>query len=331
MSRTATRIDEVSARGRARLVAASLLAGVLVLTGVVACDAGDGPPADPDLQGTSLLGEPLIAFPDTGQTLADARAGAAEAPESMDAHLELGRALAALFRYREAQDVYSLAHDVDPEDWRPLRFRGHRHISLRQFDRAVADLEEARERAPYSFDVAYHLGLALYLSGDFEAAAAEYGSCLELAADAEALALEASGALGEGFRSCMSMRDSDDTRVALLDWYWRALNRAGREEEAAGLLTGVSRDMDVTANTAYHHLLLHYRGEIGEDELLAGAGDIYRLETVGYGLANRRLLDGDTAGALALLAEVAEDSQWPGFGRIAAEADLVRLDQRGGG
>jgi tetratricopeptide (TPR) repeat protein len=324
-------VEERLVRSRPRWVVMSLLTGALAFAGVTACDAGETLPANPDLQGTSLLGEPLIAFPDTGQVLADARAGVAEAPESMDAHVELGRALAALFRYREAQDVYTLAHGLDPEEWRPLRFRGHRHISLRQFDRAVADLEAARERAPYSFDVAYHLGLALYLSGDFDAAAAEYGRCLELASDAAALALETSGALGEGFRSCMSMRDSDDARVALLDWYWRALKRAGREEEAAALLTGVSRDMDVSANTAYHHLLLHYRGEIGEDELLAGAGDLYRLETVGYGLANRRLLDGDTAGALALLAEVAEDSQWPGFGRIAAEADLVRLEGQGGG
>lgn len=314
-------------RGLTPTAVPGMLAGALVLIGLVGCDAGEGPQGDPDLQGTSLLGEPLIASPDTGQALADARVGVVEAPESVDAYLELGRSLAVLFRYREAQDVYTRAHSLDPEDWRPLRFRGHRHISLRQFDRAVADLEGARERAPYSFDVAYHLGLALYLSGEFEAAAAEYGRCLDLASDPEALALEASGAMGEGFRSCMSIAESDDTRVALLDWYWRALNRAGREGEAEALLTGVSADMEVTANTAYHHLLLHYRGEMAEDELLAGAGDLYRLETVGYGLANRRLLDGDTASALELMNEVTADSQWPGFGRIAAEADLVRLGE----
>jgi tetratricopeptide (TPR) repeat protein len=315
-------------RGVAPTAVLGVLAGALVLTGMIGCDAGDRTPEDPDLQGTSLLGGPLIASPDTGQAMADARAGVAEAPESVDAHLELGGALAALFRYREAQDVYTLAHGLDPEDWRPLRFRGHRHISLREFDRAVADLEAARERAPSSFDVAYHLGLALYLSGEFEAAAAEYGRCLDLASDAEALALEASGSLGDGFRSCMSIAESDDTRVALLDWYWRALNRAGREGEAAALLTGVSADMEVQANTAYHHLLLHYRGEMDEDQLLAGVGDLYRLETVGYGLANRKLLEGDTASALELMNEVTTDSQWPGFGRIAAEADLVRLEGR---
>jgi tetratricopeptide (TPR) repeat protein len=314
-------------RGFTPTAVLGMLAGALVLIGMVGCDAAEEPQGDPDRQGTSLLGEPLIASPDTGQVLVEARSEAAAAPQSVDAHLALGGALAALFRYQEAQDVYTLAHDLDPEDWRPLRFRGHRHISLRQFDRAVADLKAARERAPYSFDVAYHLGLALYLSGEFEAAAGEYGRCLDLASDAEALALEASGVLGEGFRSCMSMAESDDTRVALLDWYWRALNRSGREGEATELLTGVSADMDVTANTAYHHLLLHYRGEMDEEDLLAGAGDLYRLETVGYGLANRRLLEGDTAAAIELLNEVTTDSQWPGFGRIAAEADLVRLGE----
>lgn len=123
------------------------------------------------------------------------------------------------------------------------------------------------------------------------------------------------------------MAESDDTRVALLDWYWRALNRSGREGEATELLTGVSADMDVPANTAYDHHHLHYRGEMDEEDLLAGAGDLYRLETVGYGLANRRLIEGDTAAAIEHLNEVTTDSQWPGFGRIAAEADLVRLGE----
>ena len=65
---------------------------------------------------------------------------------------------------------------------RLLRFRGHRYISTRRFDLAVADLEKAIALAPSSFDVAYHLGLAHYLRGEFDAAAKVYRSCLDATA-----------------------------------------------------------------------------------------------------------------------------------------------------
>ena len=50
-----------------------------------------------------------------------------------------------------------------------------------------------------------------------------------------------------------------------------------------------------------------------------------RFETRAYGMAVKELLDGDRDRAMFLLRRVAEDSYWPGFGRIAAEADLVRM------
>ena len=59
--------------------------------------------------------------------------------------IEAGRVRRNFWQYREAMDLYSRAMAMAPEDWRPYRFRGHRHISVREFDRAVEDLEAARE------------------------------------------------------------------------------------------------------------------------------------------------------------------------------------------
>ncbi len=274
----------------------------------------------------SFLGEVLEAPPDTSGQVAAALEAVAAAPDDVETLLEAGHAHARVQDYIGAIRLYNRAAAVAPDDWRPYRYRGHRFISIRRLPSAVQDLEAARDLAPHSFDVAYHLGLAYYLSGAYEAAAEEYGRCMALAADPEAVALEDSGALGDGFRSCMSVGPVDNTRVAITEWRYLALRRAGREDEARALLDGISSDMDVETNVAYHHVLLFYKGEIAEGELLADDNPAgYRLETVGYPVAAWHLAEGDTTRALTLLEAVAAHPHWPGFGRIAAEAELSAL------
>lgn len=284
----------------------------------------DAEPAAPAV--LSLLGERLLPLADTTGTVARALEALSEAPDDVDLLLEAGHAHAALRDYVVAIRLYGRAIDVAPEDWRGPRYRGHRFISIRRLPQALLDLERARELEPRSFDVAYHLGLAYYLAGAYEAAAGEYGRCMALAEDPEALALEVSGPLGKSFRSCMSIATDDDARVAITDWRFRALRRAGRLDEADALLAGITPAMEVDANTAYHHVLLFYKGEMSEDVLLRPDNPAgYRLETVGYPVAAWYLTQGDTARALTLLEAVASDPHWPGFGRIAAEMDLTSL------
>ena len=87
--------------------------------------------------------------------------------------------------------------------------------------------------------------------------------------------------------------------------------------------------MPIEANLFYYHDLLFYKGLMTADELLARVEDpSYRLETVGFGMANWYLAEGDTARAVEILEEIAVHPWWPGFGRIAAEAELVRLAPR---
>lgn len=272
-------------------------------------------------QATSLLGEPLYALPDTVGSVAEADAALEAAPDDVERLIAAGRVRRTVWQYRQAIALYSRAMELAPNDWRPYRFRGHRYISVREFEPAIADLEAARDRAPLNWDVAYHLGLAYFVAGRFDAAADEYLRCLDLGDDAAARAAQS-----DAFRSCSENGDDPESRVAMTDWAVRALRRAGRDAQVAELLAAIPADLPVEENVAYYHDLLFYKGVMPADALLSPGDDApYRLETVGFGVANWLLADGDTSRAVGILRRVADDPWWPGFGRIAAEADLARL------
>jgi hypothetical protein len=92
------------------------------------------------------------------------------------------------------------------------------------------------------------------------------------------------------------------------------------------LLDEIPSDLPIEENLAYYHDLLYYKGELSEEQLLGvGPDGPYRFETVAQGVANRRLVQGDTAGAVELYERIMDDPWWPGFGRIAAETELARL------
>lgn len=309
----------------------TLLAAVLLLPG--GCEPSDrgggerAPAVVPDeapgeFQATSLFGEKLYAMVDTTGAIAEADRALAEDPDDVELIIAAARVRRNFWQYREAMELYTRAIELAPEDWRPYRYRGHRHISVREFDQAIPDLERARTLAPLNWDVAYHLGLAYYVSGRFGDAAQEYVRCLALAEDEEARA-----ARSDNFRSCSANGDDPESFVAMTEWAVRAALRAGRPEVASSLLDEVALDLEVEENLAYYHDLLLYKGAKTLDQLL-GPEAPYRKETVGYGVANWYLVQGDTAQALGLLEELVIDPWWPGFGRIAAEVELARLSGR---
>lgn len=89
---------------------------------------------------------------------------------------------------------------------------------------------------------------------------------------------------------------------------------------------GAVRDLEIAHELAPLHDLLFYKGLMSEEQILSiDEGDPYSFETVGYGVANWYLVEGDTARAVEILEEVAAHPRWPGYGRIAAEVDLARL------
>ena len=292
----------------------------LILT---ACTEAPPPPEQapaPQPQATSLLGEPLFAKDDTLGEIATADSALASAPEDVELLIAAGRARRNSWHYREEMALYTKVIGMVPDDWRPYRFRGHRYISVREFDNAIRDLEKARELAPFNWDVSYHLGLAYFVSARFEDAAAEWTRCLGLANDAGAQAADS-----ETFRSCSRNGSDPGSQVAMTEWAARALIRSGRQAEAEALAKAIPEGLEVGENLSYYHDLLYAKGLKTADELLNLAPDApYRLETVGYGVATRLLAAGDTARAMGVFKQIVADPWWPGFGRIAAEAELAR-------
>jgi tetratricopeptide (TPR) repeat protein len=273
----------------------------------------------------SLTGERLHARPTPNPALqAQLDAELAATPNDVERIIAAAREMRNAMRYDEEVALYTRALALAPDDWRLYRFRGHRYLTLRRFEEGLRDLDRARQLAPYDFDVAYHRGLALYLLGRFREAADEYQRCIRQATDRRALGMVGTPAMA-GQRPCAEIATRDDSRVAITDWAYRSLRRAGRDAEARRLLETIVPGMEVTANTAYYHTLLARKGLYPRAELLNPTPPSGRFETRAYGSAIDELLDGDHERALFLLRRVAEDPYWAGFGRIAAEADLARM------
>jgi dipeptidyl aminopeptidase/acylaminoacyl peptidase len=291
----------------------------------------------PAREATSLLGEALTA-PEIAadqkkaleEKLASATAALVSDPDAADSILWRGRRLSSLGRFREAIASFSRGVARYPEDVRFLRFRGHRYVSVRELDKALADLARAAELiadkkvpdAPEPSDpgvtpapeasslhygVYYHLGLAHYLKGDFAAAEGAYRLCLK------------------------SSGSSVDSRTGATRWLYVTLRRLGRDAEAARLVAAVSADTQAKESVAYRDLLLLYKGLRTPEQLLALAKGDLDHATYGYGVGEWLLLSGQKEKALDLFREVARGRQWAAFGHIGAEVELARVSAQNGG
>ncbi|HEU4882043.1 MAG TPA: hypothetical protein VFT45_07360 [Longimicrobium sp.] len=313
-----------------RLATALALVPAMLLA---SCIGRRGPPTAAGYpEATSLLGAPLYAVErplerrqQLEADLAQAYAAYERNPDDADAIIWLGRRVAYLGRYRDAIGIFSEGIRKHPNDPRMYRHRGHRWITVREFDRAVQDLEQAARllrgrpdevepdgapnarNVPLStlhFNVWYHLGLAHYLRG-------EWGQALY------------------GFRNALSVARNDDSRVAATDWTYMTLRRMGREAEAAALLESIQPGMEIVENDSYYRRLLMYKGLLSPDSLLAqNGGDAATLATQGYGVGNWHLYNGRVDQAEEIFWRVTSAEEWAPFGYIAAEADLRRMLHR---
>ena len=256
------------------------------------------------------------------QNLAAARAAFEANPNDPDALIWLGRRTAYLGRYAEAIQIFGDGIAKHPRDARMYRHRGHRWITMRQFDHAIADLNRAAEiirgrpdeiepdglpnarnipTSTLQSNIWYHLGLAHYLKGDFERALHAY-------------------------RECLAVSKNPDGIVSTSHWLYMILRRLGRPAEAEQVLEPISVDMEIIENNAYHKLLLMYRGEVSPDEL-EKAQDPKTVDgaTILYGIGNWWLYNGQPERARPLFERIVAGPQWSSFGFIAAEAELGRM------
>ena len=304
------------------------LAACLIVSAAGAVSSGQDRPAAPEYEAISLLGRKLVAPPADEAELERYRKAKAEFERNPNESSTIwyGRRAAYLGLYREAVKIFSDGLERFPGSFRLLRHRGHRYITLRLFDRAVADLKRAAElaasvpldvepdgipsraRRPLSntqFNIWYHLGLAHYLEGDFASAA-------------------------EAYRESLKWSKNDDLLTAATDWLYMSLRRLGRDEEAATCLGPIRERMKIVENGAYLQRLLVYKGVRKPESLLetpAGLGERDRalnFSVQAYGLGNWHLYNGEAAKAWALFDRLVEEGPWAAFGTIAAEAEIFR-------
>ncbi len=274
-------------------------------------------------QATSFLGEalyPAAPGPEALAAFEAAKANFEAKPEDADAIIWYGRRAAYLGDYQNAIRIFSAGIEIHPEDARLYRHRGHRYISTRQLESAIADFEHAAwliegtedriepdgmpnaRGIPVSSlhtNIWYHLGLGYYLDGNSERAVDAYHQGLEVSAN-------------------------DDMRVAFSHWLYMALRRLDRDEEAAEVVAAINPDMEMIENTAYQRLCLLYKGELDVTDFNSENGDAPSNAAVAYGLANWKLENGDVEGGTAMLEAIIAQDSWAAFGHIAAEADLAR-------
>ena len=302
---------------------------ILAVVLVAACAPPDTfplPGSPPGQQGTSLLGVALV--PDTvvsetnQQNLEAAHADFLNTPDDADAQIWLGRRFAYPGYYRTAIDIYTDGIAKHPDDARFLRHRGHRYISVREFDAAIEDLalaarlqqgkpdevepdgqpnEQGIPTSTLQSNIWYHLGLAHYLKGDFPRALSSYDQ--------------------DAHRS-----RGPDGVVAAGYWLYMIHRRMENDAEAAAVLEPITADMGVIENHAYHRLLLMFKGEISVDEMLESASgdDGLQNATVGYGIGSWFLMNGDHDRAFEIFDEILSGPTWASFGYIAAEAEVAR-------
>lgn len=245
--------------------------------------------------------------------------------QSEENYIWLGRRQAYLSEYSKAITTFSKGIEKFPQSYKLFRHRGHRYITLRQFDRALADLQQAAAIMPATpeiepdgqpnkinvplsttqFNVWYHLGLSHYLNGDFESASKAYEECLKVSGN-------------------------DDLLCATSDWLFMTYQKLGMKTEAQQVLNRISADtMNIIENDSYYLRLKMYKGLVLPEDLLkvsAETDDVdLALATQGYGVGNWYLSQGDTTRAVEIFKQVVNGKNYAAFGFIAAEAELQRL------
>ena len=233
-----------------------------------------------------------------------------------------GRRTAYLGQYMNAIDIYTKGVTLYPNNPRFYRHRGHRYITIRCFDKAIADLSKGAEMLKDQVDeieqdglpnaqgiptstlktnTLYHLGLAYFLKGDYKNALKAYEECLDLC-------------------------DNDDMYVATANWLYITMLRSDKKKDADELMKMIRPNLDLIENRDYYDILMLYK--TGDDKILLEKTQIMdslNNATLGFGLGNYYLEKGQKKKAKEIFEKIIAGNQWASFGFIAAEAELKKL------
>ena len=232
----------------------------------------------------------------------------------------LGRRLAYLHRYQDAIMIFSKGLSLYPTSPELYRHRGHRLITIRRFDDAIADLHQGTELAkdilmakepdgipnelnvPLSnlhFNLYYHLGLAHFFKADYPSAI-------------------------QSFNACRRYADNPDLLVALTDWLYIALMRNGDSLKAKHQIEMIHPAMEIIENRDYLDRILLYKGVITEMELMDVPTSSSAFISRSYGLSCWYEWNERNEEAEFLRRQILQSDMWPAFSYIAAVADSRR-------
>jgi tetratricopeptide (TPR) repeat protein len=251
----------------------------------------------------------------------EARAEYNAHPDDVEALIWYGRRTAYLGQYRQAIEIFSEGIRKFPDEPRLYRHRGHRYISIRNYDKAISDLEKAAEliegtpdqiepdgmpnamNIPVSSlhgNIWYHLGLAYYLTHQDEKAYSAYLRCRET---------------GNHY----------DNIVSSTHWLYMIQQRLGNPSKADSLLAPIHADSTVIENQSYADLCRMYKGWLPADSLIQDGPGSPSNDAVRYGVANWYLYQGDTVQAKQMMKALVDETAFSSFGYLAAESDLIRF------
>jgi tetratricopeptide (TPR) repeat protein len=230
-----------------------------------------------------------------------------------------GRRLAYLGKYEESINIYTVGESKFPSSYKILRHRGHRYITLREFDKAVDDLQTAafyvrnepieiepdgipnaynRPLSNNKFNIWYHLGLAYYLKGNYDKAISSYKKCLEYS-------------------------NNNDLKVATSYWLYNTYLKIGNTEAANELIRDINGSMRLIENKTYHELIMMFKGFLTPESLVTKyTSDGVLNATAGYGIGNYFLANNKKDRAIPIFSRIIETDQWDSFGYIASEVEL---------
>ena len=250
------------------------------------------------VQYRSPAGVEYRAQNDTGP-IARAQTALAADPRNVDKIIALGIAQSGARQFREAIETFTRGIAIAPNNAMLYRWRGHRYLSVREFDKAKADLTHGLSLDSTNYGINYHLGIVRFAAGDYAGAVQCFRRAQPRAPNAEELA-------------------------GSTDWLWMSLMRAGRAADAKAML-GRHPDSLPGAN-AYTQRLKLYRGETEPDKVFtpADTADV-QVATLAFGIGNWYFVHGDTARARTWFQRSVASGGWPGFGFIVSEIELRRL------
>src|SRR5438105_3590268 len=154
---------------------------------VAAAVAATAPAGGQSVQYRSASGVEYRAQRDTGP-IARAESALAADPRSVERIIQLGIAQSGARQFREAIQTFTRGLTIVPTDAMLYRWRGHRYLSVREFDRALDDITRGSRLDSTNYGIWYHLGIVRYARGDFAAAADAFARAQRRPPDAAALA-----------------------------------------------------------------------------------------------------------------------------------------------